>query len=82
MSKIGFENDRIVPIGKFDLRSSWTQMPNQVVRHWERKFPVMVTGQADAAMRSYLEAAQRETHRKRAAIARSKADRLRALTVN
>ena len=52
--KIAWENDRPVVVGK-DVRSSWVDMPNQERFRQEWLYPVLRTGQADSAMKTYLE---------------------------
>ena len=76
MKQTGFENGNIVPIGTFALKSGWPQMPSEDRRRDERVHPILVTGLADSAMQSYLEAAYLERLRKR----RDRAARLSALT--
>jgi hypothetical protein len=65
MKKIGFENDRIVPIGTFHLGESWPMMPNDDRRMWERKKPVMIYGQQDAMQKAYDDAVDEQQRQRR-----------------
>ena len=65
MKKIGFENDRIVPIGTFHVGSSWPMMPNDDRRRWESKKPVMVYGQQDAMQKAYDDAVDEQQRQRR-----------------
>lgn len=77
--KIAWENDRPVVVGK-NMRSSWVDIPNQERHRQEWLYPVLRTGQADSAMKTYLEAQWlEELHRRKHIIAKQKA-RLAALT--
>lgn len=73
--KIAWENDRPVVVGK-DMRSSWPDAPNQERFRQEWLYPVLRTGQADSAMKHYLETMCIERLTKR----RNRAARLAALT--
>ena len=59
--KVMWENDRPVPVGK-TVRSSWVDMPNQERFRQEWLHPVLRTGQADSAMKHYLEAEYQRKH--------------------
>ena len=59
--KVMWENDRPVPVGK-TVRSSWVDMPNQERNRQEWLYPVLRTGQADSAMKHYLEAEYQRKH--------------------
>ena len=77
--KIAWENDRPVVVGK-DVRSSWPDIPNQERIRQEWLYPVLRTGQADSAMKTYLENQwMEELQRRKHIIARQQA-RLAALT--
>lgn len=77
--KVAWENDRPVVVGK-DVRSSWPDMPNQERNRQEWLYPVLRTGQADSAMKTYLETKWvNELQRRKHIIARQQA-RLAALT--
>jgi hypothetical protein len=77
--KVAWENDRPVVVGK-DVRSSWVDMPNQERNRQEWLYPVLRTGQADSAMKTYLETQWvNELQRRKHIIARQRA-RLAALT--
>ena len=77
--KIAWENDRPVVAGK-DMRSSWPDAPNQERFRQEWLYPVLRTGQADSAMKTYLETQWvNELQRRKHIIARQQA-RLAALT--
>ena len=77
--KIAWENDRPVVVGK-DMRSSWPDAPNQERFRQEWLYPVLRTGQADSAMKTYLETQWvNELQRRKHIIARQQA-RLAALT--
>jgi len=81
MKNKGFENGRAVPIVCGNVQSYWTPMPNEERQRDLRVNHIYTTGMADSAMKTHLEAVQRDVHRKRAAIAKRHAERLRALTV-
>jgi len=53
--KVMWENNRPVPAGR-TVRSSWPDSPNQERFRQEWLYPVLRTGQADSAMKHYLEA--------------------------
>jgi len=77
--KVAWENDRPVVVGK-DVRSSWVDMPNQERNRQEWLYPVLRTGQADSAMKTYLETQWvNELQQRKHIIARQRA-RLAALT--
>jgi hypothetical protein len=59
--KVMWENDRPVPVGK-TVRSSWVDMPNQERNRQAWLYPVLRTGQADSAMKHYLEAEYQRKH--------------------
>lgn len=73
--RIAWENDRPVVVGK-DMRSSWPDAPNQERYRQEWLYPVLRTGQADSAMKQYLDDMTVERLTKR----RDRAARLAALT--
>jgi len=75
--KIAWENDRPVVVGR-DMRSSWPDAPNQERFRQEWLYPVLRTGQADSAMKHYLETMSLDRLTKR----RDRAARLAALTRN
>ena len=75
--KVMWENNRPVPAGT-TVRSSWPDAPNQERFRQEWLYPVLRTGQADSAMKHYLEAMCIERLTKR----RNRAARLAALTSN
>ena len=77
--KVMWENDRPVVVGR-DMRSSWPDAPNQERFRQEWLYPVLRTGQADSAMKTYLETQWvNELQRRKHIIARQQA-RLAALT--
>ena len=53
--RIAWENDRPVVVSR-DMRSSWPDAPNQERFRQDWLYPVLRTGQADSAMKHYLEA--------------------------
>ena len=59
--KVMWENDRPVVVGK-DMRSSWPDAPNQERFRQAWLYPVLRTGQADSAMKVYLEAEYQRKH--------------------
>ena len=75
--KVMWENDRPVVVGK-DMRSSWPDAPNQERFRQEWLYPVLRTGQADSAMKVYLEAECRLKKEKAARIFGGLAAKLRA----
>ena len=75
--KIAWENDRPVVVSR-DMRSSWPDAPNQERFRQEWLYPVLRTGQADSAMKHYLETMSLDRLTKR----RDRAARLAALTRN
>ena len=77
--KIVWENDRPVVSGK-DTRSSWVDMPNQERFRQEWLYPTLRTGQADSAMKTYLEAQWLEELQRRKHIIAKQRARLAALT--
>ena len=81
MKNKGFENGRAVPIVCGNVQSYWRPMPNEDSRRDLSVNHIYTPGMADSAMKTHLEAVQRDVHRKRAAIAKRHAERLRALTV-
>ena len=82
MKNKGFENGRIVPVTSGNVKSEWPAYPDESRQRDLRVYHVLRTGMQDSAMKTYLEAAQRDVHRKRAAIARRHAERAKALTLN
>ena len=75
--RIAWENDRPVVVSR-DMRSSWPDAPNQERFRQEWLYPVLRTGQADSAMKHYLETMSLDRLTKR----RDRAARLAALTRN
>jgi len=75
--RIAWENDRPVVVSR-DMRSSWPDAPNQERFRQEWLYPVLRTGQADSAMKHYLETMSLDRLTKR----RYRAARLAALTRN
>ena len=77
--KIAWENDRPVVVGK-DVRSGWPNMPNQERIRQEWLYPVLRTGQADSAMKTYLENQWMDELQRRKHIIAKQQARLAALT--
>jgi hypothetical protein len=59
--KVMWENNRPVPAGR-TVRSSWPDSPNQERFRQEWLYPVLRTGQADSAMKTYLEGEYNRRH--------------------
>jgi len=69
MKKTGFENGRVVPTSRGGLHSSWPDAPNQERFRQAWLYPVLRTGQADSAMKTYLDSVMQQEYKRRASIA-------------